>query len=138
MLKTLLSWIAYGEPRIWKQVVFLTLLCLIALSLWIARPTAQHYLELNQRLAQQEQKLSQEILALNQPSIEVHALQQLSWAELGEQYALASRFEEETIYFSGKTEEILRLLNQILEQAYQIDGFHLLKSEHKTLLAIEL
>jgi hypothetical protein len=62
----------------------------------------------------------------------------ISWERLGLKYHLSIRISQDKIYYAGRTENIFELLDNVIVNAYPIKQFDINKSDHKTLLAIQL
>lgn len=138
MLRTMWSWILYGDLRELILMLILALsLCCYGTYVLIAPKLIQLYDHKIQESALQVHH-SHILKQMNNSSV-THAPQvpALPLNELASHYQLATIQKGEFWYFAGSTEHVLNFLHRAYAQSYPIQTFSVEKSTYKTLLVIQ-
>lgn len=139
MLIKMWRWLMYGENQVFYYGISMVFMTLFISGYLVLQPLWESYEQV-----QAQSKKFEEIIALDVNALKTLVVDparhtvRMSWEEIGVSYQMATRRDENVIYYAGNTGRILEMLNFILNDAYEISGFQIEKTENKTLLALFL
>jgi hypothetical protein len=137
MLNLAWIWFLYGDKGICLRMVLGALCCLLIFTQAMLQPQWEGLQKMRKVVREKNADLHHSMQAIqNIPPLPDGTSRALP--DLGKDFGLAVLLDNQTLYFSGSSQEMLAFLVFALRQRAGLRDFHLMKKQYKMLLAVPL